>query len=135
MPLSCTRLAPIIIEAGMKRLLEVNAPYGAGLVIVGQNVPITLKDVDQAGPATSRRISRSSQRAQCRASEAEAVPGRRTRVVARTERCFLVHLRKRCLPAYRFTVAFLFSMPSAARHQMMAMFATFRATPNRKAGA
>jgi branched-chain amino acid transport system ATP-binding protein len=35
-------LAPIIIEAVMKRLLEVNAWYGTGLVIVEQNVPMVM---------------------------------------------------------------------------------------------
>ena len=43
-----TGLAPIIIEAVMKRLMEVNARYGTGLLIVEQNVPITLKAVDRA---------------------------------------------------------------------------------------
>jgi branched-chain amino acid transport system ATP-binding protein len=53
----CTGLAPIIIEAVMKRLLEVNARYGTGLVIVEQNVPITLKAVDQAIILKSGRIA------------------------------------------------------------------------------
>lgn len=53
----CTGLAPIIIEAVMKRLLEVNARYGTGLVIVEQNVPITLKAVDQAVILKSGRIA------------------------------------------------------------------------------
>jgi branched-chain amino acid transport system ATP-binding protein len=44
----CTGLAPIIIEAVMKRLVEVNKRYGTGLLIVEQNVPITLKAVDRA---------------------------------------------------------------------------------------
>jgi branched-chain amino acid transport system ATP-binding protein len=44
----CTGLAPIIIEAVMKRLKEVNGRYGTGLVIVEQNVPITLKAVERA---------------------------------------------------------------------------------------
>ena len=44
----CTGLAPIIIDAVMKRLLEVNKRYGTGLLIVEQNVPITLKAVDRA---------------------------------------------------------------------------------------
>ena len=38
----CTGLAPIIIEAVMRRLLEINQRYGTGLLIVEQNVPITL---------------------------------------------------------------------------------------------
>jgi branched-chain amino acid transport system ATP-binding protein len=53
----CTGLAPIILEAVMKRLLEVNARYGTGLVIVEQNVPITLKAVDQAVILKSGRIA------------------------------------------------------------------------------
>jgi branched-chain amino acid transport system ATP-binding protein len=53
----CTGLAPIIIEAVMKRLLEVNERYGTGLVIVEQNVPITLKAVDQAIILKSGRIA------------------------------------------------------------------------------
>lgn len=44
----CTGLAPIIIEAVMKRLREVNERYGTGLLIVEQNIPITLKAVDRA---------------------------------------------------------------------------------------
>jgi branched-chain amino acid transport system ATP-binding protein len=44
----CTGLAPIIIDAVMKRLLEVNERYGTGLLIVEQNVPITLKAIDRA---------------------------------------------------------------------------------------
>lgn len=63
----CTGLAPIIIEAVMKRLLEVNARYGTGLVIVEQNVPITLKAVDQAVILKSGRIAFSG-----RARELEA---------------------------------------------------------------
>ena len=43
-----TGLAPIIIEAVMKRLREINERYGTGLLIVEQNVPITLKAVDRA---------------------------------------------------------------------------------------
>jgi branched-chain amino acid transport system ATP-binding protein len=44
----CTGLAPIIIDAVMKRLLEVNERYGTGILVVEQNVPITLKAVDRA---------------------------------------------------------------------------------------
>jgi branched-chain amino acid transport system ATP-binding protein len=44
----CTGLAPIIIEAVMKRLRDVNERYGTGLLIVEQNVPITLKAIDHA---------------------------------------------------------------------------------------
>jgi branched-chain amino acid transport system ATP-binding protein len=51
-----TGLAPIIIETVMKRLLEVNARYGTGLLIVEQNVPITLKAVDRAVILKSGRV-------------------------------------------------------------------------------
>jgi branched-chain amino acid transport system ATP-binding protein len=44
----CTGLAPIIIEAVMKRLGEVNRSYGTGLLIVEQNVAITLQAIDRA---------------------------------------------------------------------------------------
>ena len=44
----CTGLAPIIIEAVMRRLLEINQRYGTGLLIVEQNVPITLRAIDRA---------------------------------------------------------------------------------------
>ena len=44
----CTGLAPIIIEAVMRRLVEVNQRYGTGLLIVEQNVPITLQAIDRA---------------------------------------------------------------------------------------
>ena len=44
----CTGLAPIIIEAVMKRLVEVNQRYGTGLLIVEQNVPITLQAIERA---------------------------------------------------------------------------------------
>jgi branched-chain amino acid transport system ATP-binding protein len=44
----CTGLAPVIIEAVMRRLVEVNQRYGTGLLIVEQNVPITLQAIDRA---------------------------------------------------------------------------------------
>jgi branched-chain amino acid transport system ATP-binding protein len=44
----CTGLAPIIIAAVMKRLVEINQRYGTGLLIVEQNVPITLQAIDRA---------------------------------------------------------------------------------------
>ena len=44
----CTGLAPIIIEAVMQRLGEVNQRFGTGLVIVEQNVPMTLRAIDRA---------------------------------------------------------------------------------------
>jgi branched-chain amino acid transport system ATP-binding protein len=52
----CTGLAPIIIEAVMKRLREVNERYGTGLLIVEQNIPITLKAVDRAVILKSGRM-------------------------------------------------------------------------------
>jgi branched-chain amino acid transport system ATP-binding protein len=52
----CTGLAPIIIEAVMKRLVEVNERYGTGLVIVEQNVPITLQAIDRAVILKAGRI-------------------------------------------------------------------------------
>jgi branched-chain amino acid transport system ATP-binding protein len=44
----CTGLAPIIIEAVMQRLAEVNRRFATGLMIVEQNVPATLKIIDRA---------------------------------------------------------------------------------------
>ncbi len=52
----CTGLAPIIVEAVMKRLVEVNERYGTGLVIVEQNVPITLQAIDRAVILKAGRI-------------------------------------------------------------------------------
>lgn len=43
-----TGLAPVIVRNVMDRLRDVNARFGAGLVIVEQNVPATLKLVDRA---------------------------------------------------------------------------------------
>lgn len=43
-----TGLAPVIVRNVMSRLREVNDRFGAGLVIVEQNVPATLKIVDRA---------------------------------------------------------------------------------------
>jgi branched-chain amino acid transport system ATP-binding protein len=43
-----TGLAPIIVEGVMRRLLDVNAAFGTGFIIVEQNVPATLKAIDQA---------------------------------------------------------------------------------------
>jgi len=51
-----TGLAPIVIEAVMKRLLVVNARFGTGLLIVEQNVPSTLKAVDRAVILKSGRV-------------------------------------------------------------------------------
>lgn len=63
----CTGLAPIIIEAVMRRLMEVNERYGTGLIIVEQNVPITLKAVEHAVILKAGRIAFSGS-----ASELEA---------------------------------------------------------------
>jgi branched-chain amino acid transport system ATP-binding protein len=52
-----TGLAPIIIEAVMKRLIEVNERFGTGLIIVEQNVPITLKAVNHAVILKGGRIA------------------------------------------------------------------------------
>jgi branched-chain amino acid transport system ATP-binding protein len=52
----CTGLAPIIVEAVMKRLVEVNERYGTGLVIVEQNVPIALQAIDRAVILKAGRI-------------------------------------------------------------------------------
>ena len=52
----CTGLAPIIIEAVMKRLLEVNQRYGTGLLVVEQNVPITLRAIERAVILKAGRI-------------------------------------------------------------------------------
>src|SRR5215475_6701246 len=52
----CTGLAPIIIEAVMARLGEVNQRFGTGLVIVEQNVPMTLRAIDRAVILKAGRI-------------------------------------------------------------------------------
>jgi len=52
----CTGLAPIIIEAVMKRLVEVNQRYGTGLLVVEQNVPITLQAIERAVILKAGRI-------------------------------------------------------------------------------
>ena len=43
-----TGLAPVIVRNVMDRLREVNSRFGAGLIIVEQNVPATLKLVERA---------------------------------------------------------------------------------------
>lgn len=43
-----TGLAPVIVRNVMDRLRDVNARFGAGLVVVEQNVPATLKLVERA---------------------------------------------------------------------------------------
>ena len=42
-----TGLAPVIVGNVMRRLVEVNSRMGVGLIVVEQNVPATLKVVDQ----------------------------------------------------------------------------------------
>ena len=42
-----TGLAPVIVRNVMRRLADINARMGVGLVVVEQNVPATLKIVDQ----------------------------------------------------------------------------------------
>jgi branched-chain amino acid transport system ATP-binding protein len=53
----CTGLAPIIIGAVMRRLVDVNQRYGTGLLIVEQNVPITLQAIDRAVILKAGRIA------------------------------------------------------------------------------
>jgi branched-chain amino acid transport system ATP-binding protein len=43
-----TGLAPVIVRNVMARLKQVNEAFGTGLIIVEQNVPATLKLVEQA---------------------------------------------------------------------------------------
>jgi len=52
----CTGLAPIIIEAVMKRLVDINQRYGTGLLVVEQNVPITLQAIERAVILKAGRI-------------------------------------------------------------------------------
>ena len=42
-----TGLAPVIVRNVMRRLADINARMGVGLIVVEQNVPATLKIVDQ----------------------------------------------------------------------------------------
>jgi branched-chain amino acid transport system ATP-binding protein len=42
-----TGLAPVIVRNVMRRLADINARMGVGLIVVEQNVPATLKVVDQ----------------------------------------------------------------------------------------
>jgi branched-chain amino acid transport system ATP-binding protein len=51
-----TGLAPVIVRNVMQRLAEINARMGVGLVLVEQNVPATLKVVDQAVILRSGRV-------------------------------------------------------------------------------
>ncbi len=43
-----TGLAPVIVRNVMRRLVEINERMGVGLILVEQNVPATLKVVEQA---------------------------------------------------------------------------------------
>lgn len=52
----CTGLAPIIIEAVMQRLRQINQRYGTGLLIVEQNVPATLQAIERAVILKSGRV-------------------------------------------------------------------------------
>jgi branched-chain amino acid transport system ATP-binding protein len=52
----CTGLAPIIIEAVMQRLRQINQRYGTGLLIVEQNVPVTLQAIERAVILKSGRV-------------------------------------------------------------------------------
>jgi branched-chain amino acid transport system ATP-binding protein len=51
-----TGLAPVIVRNVMQRLGEINARMGVGLVLVEQNVPATLKVVEQAVILRSGRV-------------------------------------------------------------------------------
>ena len=43
-----TGLAPVIVRNVMAQLMTINKTFGTGLIIVEQNVPATLKVVEQA---------------------------------------------------------------------------------------
>jgi branched-chain amino acid transport system ATP-binding protein len=51
-----TGLAPVIVRNVMRRLGEINARMGVGLIVVEQNVPATLKMVEQTMILRSGRI-------------------------------------------------------------------------------
>ena len=51
-----TGLAPVIVRNVMRRLAEVNERMGVGLILVEQNVPATLKIVDQTVILRSGKI-------------------------------------------------------------------------------
>jgi branched-chain amino acid transport system ATP-binding protein len=51
-----TGLAPVIVGNVMRRLAEINARMGVGLIVVEQNVPATLKMVEQTVILRSGRI-------------------------------------------------------------------------------
>src|SRR6516165_10889390 len=51
-----TGLAPVIVGNVMRRLADINARMGVGLILVEQNVPVTLKVVEQTVILRSGRI-------------------------------------------------------------------------------
>jgi branched-chain amino acid transport system ATP-binding protein len=51
-----TGLAPVIVRNVMRRLVDINARMGVGLIVVEQNVPATLKIVDQTVILRSGRV-------------------------------------------------------------------------------
>jgi len=51
-----TGLAPVIVRNVMRRLADINARMGVGLIVVEQNVPATLKIVDQTLILRSGRV-------------------------------------------------------------------------------
>jgi branched-chain amino acid transport system ATP-binding protein len=51
-----TGLAPVIVRNVMRRLVDINARMGVGLIVVDQNVPATLKIVDQTVILRSGRV-------------------------------------------------------------------------------
>ena len=51
-----TGLAPVIVRNVMRRLADINARMGVGLIVVEQNVPATLKLVDQTLILRSGRV-------------------------------------------------------------------------------
>lgn len=52
-----TGLAPVIVRNVMRRLVEINERMGVGLIVVEQNVPATLKLVQQAVILRSGRVA------------------------------------------------------------------------------
>jgi branched-chain amino acid transport system ATP-binding protein len=52
-----TGLAPVIVRNVMRRLVDINARMGVGMVVVEQNVPATLKAVEQTLILRSGRVA------------------------------------------------------------------------------
>jgi branched-chain amino acid transport system ATP-binding protein len=52
-----TGLAPVIVRNVMRRLADINERTGVGLIVVEQNVPATLKMVEQAVILRSGQIA------------------------------------------------------------------------------